>query len=59
MIRVVSSPDNKNGSLELPPDVGAVLVGLHGDPRAVVDALRGEAIPHQRHVLVDTPRADA
>ena len=56
---MLSSPDNKNGRLEPPPDVRPVLVGLHRYHGPVVDALSREPVSHQRHVLVDAARADA
>ena len=54
-----NSPDDQDGSIEVFPDVGSVLVGLHHDHGPVVDALGREAVAEQRHVLVNAPRADA
>ena len=51
-------PYDKDGCFKLIPHLRPILVSLDHDGGAVVDTLGWKPIPQERHILVDTPRAD-
>ena len=58
LIEFMFLPYQEDGSFELVPDVGSILVSLDHNHGTIVDTLRRKSISEQGHVFVHTSGAD-